>query len=139
MDININHFVEAGTHRKHCCCCCCRPPPLLPACGLVQSIADKTLKVLDFMDTVFIVLKKSWRQLSFLHVYHHCTIFLVRPRVWFHSTKKRVSGFLPLSWCTHGVWIFFACLVLIGDSAHSGIFPCPPCAGHLACLLRRTQ
>ncbi|CAM9275919.1 unnamed protein product [Laminaria digitata] len=33
-------------------------------------------KVLDFMDTVFIVLKKSWRQLSFLHVYHHCTIFL---------------------------------------------------------------
>ncbi|CAM9553983.1 unnamed protein product [Ectocarpus sp. 8 AP-2014] len=34
-------------------------------------------KVLDFMDTIFIVLKKSWRQLSFLHVYHHCTIFLV--------------------------------------------------------------
>lgn len=30
------------------------------------------------MDTVFIVMKKSWRQLSFLHVYHHCTIFLVR-------------------------------------------------------------
>ncbi|CAM9107941.1 unnamed protein product [Discosporangium mesarthrocarpum] len=33
-------------------------------------------KILDFMDTVFIVLKKSWRQLSFLHVYHHCTIFM---------------------------------------------------------------
>ncbi|CAM9730777.1 unnamed protein product [Pylaiella littoralis] len=33
-------------------------------------------KILDFMDTVFIVLKKSWRQLSFLHYYHHCTIFL---------------------------------------------------------------
>lgn len=33
-------------------------------------------KILDFMDTVFIVFKKSWRQLSFLHVYHHCTIFL---------------------------------------------------------------
>lgn len=30
------------------------------------------------MDTIFIVMKKSWRQLSFLHVYHHCTIFLVR-------------------------------------------------------------
>ncbi|CAM9324443.1 unnamed protein product, partial [Laminaria digitata] len=29
------------------------------------------------MDTLSIVLKKSWRQLSFLHVYHHCTIFLV--------------------------------------------------------------
>ncbi|CAM9932507.1 unnamed protein product, partial [Ascophyllum nodosum] len=32
-------------------------------------------KILDFMDTLFIILKKSWRQLSFLHVYHHCTIF----------------------------------------------------------------
>lgn len=35
-------------------------------------------QILDFMDTVFIILKKSWRQLSFLHVYHHTTIFLVR-------------------------------------------------------------
>lgn len=33
-------------------------------------------KILDFMDTIFIILKKSWRQLSFLHIYHHCTIFL---------------------------------------------------------------
>mmetsp|Transcript_2292 Transcript_2292/g.2948 ORF Transcript_2292/g.2948 Transcript_2292/m.2948 type:complete len:306 (+) Transcript_2292:1-918(+) len=33
-------------------------------------------KVLDFMDTFFIVIGKKWRQLSFLHVYHHCTIFL---------------------------------------------------------------
>ncbi|CAM9699436.1 unnamed protein product [Chrysoparadoxa australica] len=33
-------------------------------------------KVLDFMDTVFIVLGKKWNQLSFLHVYHHFTIFL---------------------------------------------------------------
>ena len=35
-------------------------------------------KILDFMDTVFIVLGKKWEQLSFLHVYHHTTIFLVR-------------------------------------------------------------
>jgi elongation of very long chain fatty acids protein 4 len=33
-------------------------------------------KVLDFFDTIFIVLGKKWRQLSFLHVYHHTTIFL---------------------------------------------------------------
>lgn len=35
-----------------------------------------TSKILDFMDTVFIVLGKKWKQLSFLHVYHHTTIFL---------------------------------------------------------------
>mmetsp|Transcript_111231 Transcript_111231/g.255115 ORF Transcript_111231/g.255115 Transcript_111231/m.255115 type:complete len:268 (-) Transcript_111231:180-983(-) len=33
-------------------------------------------KILDFMDTFFIITGKKWKQLSFLHVYHHCTIFL---------------------------------------------------------------
>ena len=28
------------------------------------------------MDTFFIISKRSWKQLSFLHVYHHFTIFL---------------------------------------------------------------
>lgn len=34
-------------------------------------------KVLDFADTVFIVVRRKWRQLSFLHLYHHTSIFLV--------------------------------------------------------------
>ena len=33
-------------------------------------------KIWDFWDTIFIVLGKKWNQLSFLHVYHHTTIFL---------------------------------------------------------------
>jgi elongation of very long chain fatty acids protein 4 len=33
-------------------------------------------KIFDFADTVFIVLRRKWDQLSFLHVYHHCTIFM---------------------------------------------------------------
>jgi len=33
-------------------------------------------KILDFMDTFFIIMGKKWKQLSFLHVYHHTTIFL---------------------------------------------------------------
>mmetsp|Transcript_1128 Transcript_1128/g.1731 ORF Transcript_1128/g.1731 Transcript_1128/m.1731 type:complete len:211 (+) Transcript_1128:280-912(+) len=33
-------------------------------------------KILDFADTVFIVLGKKWNQLSFLHVYHHSSIFM---------------------------------------------------------------
>ena len=35
-------------------------------------------KILDFFDTFFIILGKKWKQLSFLHVYHHLTIFAVR-------------------------------------------------------------
>lgn len=44
-------------------------------CACAANLLFK--QILDFMDTIFIVLKKSLRQLSFLHVYHHCTIFLV--------------------------------------------------------------
>merc|ERR1711871_522923 len=33
-------------------------------------------KILDFLDTVFIIAEKRWKQLSFLHFYHHTTIFL---------------------------------------------------------------
>jgi elongation of very long chain fatty acids protein 4 len=34
-------------------------------------------KILDFMDTFFIIAEKRWKQLSFLHVYHHAATFLV--------------------------------------------------------------
>jgi len=34
-------------------------------------------KVLDFFDTFFIILGQKHAQLSFLHVYHHATIFLM--------------------------------------------------------------
>lgn len=33
-------------------------------------------KILDFLDTVFIILERRFNQLSFLHVYHHTSIFL---------------------------------------------------------------
>jgi elongation of very long chain fatty acids protein 4 len=33
-------------------------------------------KILDFADTVFIIAECRWKQLSFLHVYHHFSIFL---------------------------------------------------------------
>jgi GNS1/SUR4 family len=34
-------------------------------------------KILDFLDTFFIIAEKRFKQLSFLHVYHHTSIFLV--------------------------------------------------------------
>eukprot|EP00918_Siedleckia_nematoides_P081277 GHVU01178270.1.p1 GENE.GHVU01178270.1~~GHVU01178270.1.p1 ORF type:complete len:323 (-),score=52.31 GHVU01178270.1:563-1531(-) len=34
-------------------------------------------KVLDFCDTAFIILRHKWRQMSFLHVYHHMATFFV--------------------------------------------------------------
>lgn len=34
-------------------------------------------KILDFFDTFFIVARGSWAQFSFLHIYHHISIYLV--------------------------------------------------------------
>ncbi|XP_039149901.1 elongation of very long chain fatty acids protein 4 isoform X1 [Drosophila simulans] len=33
-------------------------------------------KILEFADTAFFILRHKWNQLSFLHVYHHSTMFL---------------------------------------------------------------
>jgi len=34
-------------------------------------------KVLDFVDTVFMIIRGKWKQVTFLHLYHHSSIFLV--------------------------------------------------------------
>jgi len=45
-------------------------------------------KILEFGDTLIMVLKKSDRQISFLHVYHHTTIFAI----WWAVTKWGPGG-----------------------------------------------
>jgi len=34
-------------------------------------------KIMEFVDTMIMVVKKNNRQISFLHVYHHCSIFTI--------------------------------------------------------------
>lgn len=55
-------------------------------------------KIWDFWDTIFIVLGKKWRQLSFLHVYHHFTIFLF---YWLNS-KAQYDGDVYLTIVLNG-------------------------------------
>ena len=53
----------------------------------VSSVAGKKLafvlwvyyaqKYFEFLDTFFFILRKSWRQVSFLHLYHHSSITFV--------------------------------------------------------------
>ncbi|XP_044766686.1 elongation of very long chain fatty acids protein AAEL008004-like [Coccinella septempunctata] len=35
------------------------------------------IKILDGMDTIFFILKKSFRQMSFLHIYHHAIMMMI--------------------------------------------------------------
>lgn len=45
-------------------------------------------KLLEFMDTIFFVLRKKNGQISFLHVYHHATMF----PIWWIGVKWVPGG-----------------------------------------------
>ncbi|XP_017058875.1 elongation of very long chain fatty acids protein 4-like [Drosophila ficusphila] len=50
-------------------------------------------KLLEFADTAFFILRHKWTQLSFLHVYHHSTMFLM---TWvFVKWKPTGSSYFP--------------------------------------------
>jgi hypothetical protein len=55
-------------------------------------------KAWDFWDTIFIIIGKKWRQLSFLHVYHHITIFLF----YWLNTKAYYDGDVYLTIVLNG-------------------------------------
>jgi len=45
-------------------------------------------KYIDFIDTLFIILNKSWTRLTLLHVYHHASI----PMVWGYLLREGVCN-----------------------------------------------
>jgi hypothetical protein len=45
-------------------------------------------KMLEFVDTFIMVARKSFRQITFLHVYHHVTIFII----WWITTQHAPGG-----------------------------------------------
>lgn len=54
------------------------------------------VKILDLFETVIFVLKKKNNQVSFLHVYHHVSIFIIT-YVGLTSNSKNI--FDNLKWC----------------------------------------
>lgn len=45
-------------------------------------------KLIEFLDTIFFILRKKEKQLTFLHVYHHSTMFIL----WWIGVKWVPSG-----------------------------------------------
>lgn len=45
-------------------------------------------KALDFSDTIFMVLRKKWDQVTFLHCYHHGMMFII----WWSAVKFAAGG-----------------------------------------------
>lgn len=48
-------------------------------------------KLTDLIETVFFVMKKSWRQVTFLHVYHHASVIACNYIDIYLQPGKRVS------------------------------------------------
>lgn len=65
-------------------------------------------KILDFADTFFIIAEKRWKQLSFLHVYHHTSIFLVSLIIIiavFFCTNSTIACIFLVLLAEHECWI----------------------------------
>lgn len=50
-------------------------------------------KIFDLFDTVFFVLRKKSNQISFLHIYHHCTMIFVE-----YIHNKYFAGMYEICW-----------------------------------------
>jgi elongation of very long chain fatty acids protein 4 len=73
-----------------------------PPVGLVLHMFYVS-KILDFADTAFIILGQKWKQLSFLHVYHHTTIFLI----YWMNLRLNYDGDIWLTIFLNGMVHFF--------------------------------
>ena len=71
-------------------------------------------KVLDFADTFFIVVTKSWTRLSFLHLYHHSTIFLIYWMVINAAYAGDVYTTVILNGLVHMLMYFYYLLTTLG-------------------------
>mmetsp|Transcript_26412 Transcript_26412/g.37184 ORF Transcript_26412/g.37184 Transcript_26412/m.37184 type:complete len:280 (-) Transcript_26412:43-882(-) len=62
-------------------------------------------KIIEFFDTVIMILRKSYNQISLLHVYHHVSVFLIW---WFNMTYYPGGEAWPSAWLNSfvHVWMY---------------------------------
>ena len=88
-------------------------------------------KVPEFMDTILMALKRNFRQITFLHVYHHSSIFVIWwfimsyvPSVFRAEQRQRattrdvLSAALPTRLPAHSLYVYV--FVLFVSAARSG-------------------
>ncbi|CAO2813252.1 unnamed protein product [Amaranthus hypochondriacus] len=74
-------------------------------------------KILEFIDTLLIILSKSIKRLSFLHVYHHSTV-LIMCYIWLYTSQSLFPIALVTNASVHTVMYayYFMCTVGIRPS-----------------------
>ncbi|XP_078284586.1 very long chain fatty acid elongase 5-like [Rhinoraja longicauda] len=64
------------------------------------------VKNLELLDTVFMILRHRHRQISFLHVYHHCSMLLLSDLTYHHYPWPAIAPFLLLNSFVH-IFLYF--------------------------------
>ncbi|ESW20492.1 hypothetical protein PHAVU_006G213700 [Phaseolus vulgaris] len=76
------------THTPHLHWAICFPPHTKPTGPLFfWAYIFYLSKILEFLDTLFIILSRSTRRLTFLHVYHHSTVLLMS-YLWLQTSQS---------------------------------------------------
>jgi len=64
-------------------------------------------KVLDFLDTVFMIVRGKWNQVTFLHVYHHTSIFIIYWLILNAGYDGDIYGTVVLNGSIHFIMYFY--------------------------------
>nr|AXS59120.1 fatty acid elongase [Eranthis hyemalis] len=93
----------------------CFPPNQTPPRGPVffWAYVFYFSKILEFVDTLLIILSKDTRRLSFLHVYHHAVV-LVMCYLWLHTVQSLVSVALVTNCAVHTLMYAYYMMCAIG-------------------------
>ncbi|XP_072347731.1 very long chain fatty acid elongase 5-like isoform X4 [Scyliorhinus torazame] len=65
------------------------------------------IKNVELLDTVFMILRHRKRQISFLHVYHHCSMLILSDLTYHYYPWPAIAPFLALNSFIHVVLYFY--------------------------------
>nr|UOX61070.1 MAG: fatty acids protein [Diabrotica toursvirus 3a] len=72
------------------------------------------IKLTDFLDTVFFILRKKNSHVTFLHVYHHFTTAMVAYVVYSYLHTEQSIFYASINCCVHSAMYFYYFLTSIG-------------------------
>ncbi|XVF00719.1 hypothetical protein REPUB_Repub04eG0025700 [Reevesia pubescens] len=92
----------------------CFPPNTLPTGPLFfWAYIFYLSKILEFIDTLLIILGKSKQRLTFLHVYHHGTV-VIMCYLWLHTSQSLFPIALVTNATVHVIMYFYYLLCAMG-------------------------
>ncbi|XP_054739566.1 elongation of very long chain fatty acids protein 7-like [Anastrepha obliqua] len=97
--------------------------PALQKINVYGLYAFYILKLIDYVETVFFVLRKSFKQVSFLHVYHHIMMSLF---VYYLGTYYGAAGqycsVIPLNCAVHGFMYTYYLVAALQPNMKMGLW-----------------